>query len=432
VNLAAAYQFVSTFLRAKRLDRVRERGRIEELQRRWLANLLHDVGRDSEFYRAYAGRSLTDWPIIDKQVWMDQFDQINTVHAKLTVVSDIANQAEVTRDFAPTWNGFTVGLSTGTSGARGLFMASRAERAEWAGTLLAKMIDGSIFRRDRVTLVLRAGSNLYDSVGALRLRFTFIDQTWPWNRIVDVLKSSAPTVLAAPARVLRLLADQRVSLRPRRIISVAEVLDELDRRQIEAWFGLPVEQIYQATEGLLGTTCERGLIHLNEPYILIEPEWQDVARTRMIPLITDLRRRSQPVIRYRLNDVLRVHGDPCVCGRASTALDGVDGRRDDVLWLKGTNCSVPIFPDLLARTIVREIPDLSDFEVQELAPGSWRFSIAPLPVSMAIERLIQSCDAMVHKLGAEPPTIEVSGFQPRPLTQKQRRIRGHGSLTCAS
>lgn len=432
MNIAAANQFVRAFLRAKRLGTVRERGQIEEQQRRWLAELLHDVGRDSAFYRAYAGRPLTDWPTMDKRMWMDQFDQINTVRAKLTVVSEIANQAEATRDFAPTWNGFTVGLSTGTSGSRGLFIASRAERAEWAGTLLAKMIDGSIFRRDRVTLVLRAGSNLYDSVGALRLKFTFIDQVWPWNRIVKALQACDPTVLAAPARVLRLLADERVSLRPRRIISVAEVLDELDRHQIEAWFGIPVEQIYQATEGLLGTTCESGFIHLNEPYILIEPDWQDTARTRMIPLITDLRRRSQPVIRYRLNDVLRVHGAPCACGRASIALDSVDGRRDDVLWLKGTDCSIPIFPDVLARTIVREIPDLTDFEVQELAPGSWRFSLAPLPVSKARERLLQGCAAMVHSLGAELPKIEVLGFQPRPLAEKQRRIRGHGSLTCAS
>lgn len=432
MNLTILYQFAAAFVRAKRLDRIRERAPIEELQRRWLAELLRDVGRNSAFYRAYAGRPLTHWPTVDKRIWIQQFDEINTVHAKLDVVLDIANQAEATRDFAPTWNGFTVGLSTGTSGSRGLFMASRAERAEWAGTLLAKMLDGSIFKRERVTLVLRAGSNLYDSVGALRLKFTFIDQAWAWNRIVEALQACAPTVLAAPARVLRLLADQRVCLRPRRIISVAEVLDELDRHKIEAWFGIRVEQIYQATEGLLGTTCEHGLIHLNEPYILIEPEWQDTAQTRMIPLITDLRRRSQPVIRYRLNDVLRVHGAPCACGRASMALDGVDGRRDDVLWLKGTDRSIPIFPDVLARTIVREVADLSDFEVQELAPGNWRFSLAPMPVSAGRERLLQACAAMVQSVGAEPPDIEVSEFQPRPLAQKQRRIRGHGSLTCAS
>jgi hypothetical protein len=114
------------------------------------------------------------------------------------------------------------------------------------------------------------------------------------------------------------------------------------------------------------------------------------------------------------------------------ALDGVDGRRDDVLWLKGTDRSIPIFPDVLARTIVREVADLSDFEVQELAPGNWRFSLAPMPVSAGRERLLQACAAMVQSVGAEPPDIEVSEFQPRPLAQKQRRIRGHGSLTCAS
>jgi putative adenylate-forming enzyme len=432
MSLRTAFRFVSAYAAAKRLDRIASRERIERQQQRWLASLLREVGRTSSFYRDYKARAFGDWPIIDKQIWMDRFDDINTVGARRAQVLDIASRAESTREFASTWNGFTVGLSSGTSGARGLFMASPTERAEWAGTLLAKLMHGGILRRERIALVLRAGSSLYDSVQALRLRFAFIDQTWPWQRIVESLRDNNPTILAAPARVLRLLADQGAPLQPRRIISVAEVLDELDRRRIEDRFGVQVEQIYQATEGLLGITCERGLIHLNEPYILVEPEWQDAARTRMIPVITDLKRRSQPVIRYRLNDVLRIAHGRCRCGRAALALSGVDGRRDDVLWLQGATAPIPVFPDVLARAILNRLENLHNFEVQELSPGHWQFGLEPTPPAPVAARLIEDCSAMARALGAEPPRMDIAGIRPLPFILKQRRIRGCRSSPCAS
>jgi putative adenylate-forming enzyme len=432
MTMAAAWRFAAAFTVARQLDGTRSRAQIERRQQRWLAALLRDVGRQSPFYRDFRGRPFTDWPVIDKQIWMDRFDDINTVGAERAEVQAIALRAETTRDFSSAWHGFTVGLSSGTSGARGLFLASPVERAEWAGTLLGKLLDGNLLRRERIALVLRAGSSLYDSVRALRLRFVFIDQTWPWTRIVESLEEHAPTILAAPARVLRLLADQAVPLALRRIISVAEVLDDLDRRRIESRYHRRVEQIYQATEGLLGMSCERGLIHVNEPYILVEPEWQDPERTRMIPVITDLKRRSQPVIRYRLNDVLRVARNPCACGRASLALAGVDGRQDDVLWLRRAGVAIPVFPDVLARTILRTIEDLQDFEVQELSPGHWRVGLEPMPPPAIRAGLIGACAAMAQALGAPPPDMEVAGIQPQPLARKQRRIRGFRSLPCAS
>jgi putative adenylate-forming enzyme len=432
MNIAAARQFVSAYIRARRFDRARNRSRLDARQQRWLAELLREVGQRSAFYRQYAGRPFTEWPIIDKQIWMDRFDDINTVGAKLRDVLDIASRAESTRDFAASWNGFTVGLSSGTSGSRGLFMASAGERAQWAGTLLAKLTTANLLRREVIALVLRAGSTLYDSVQALRLRFVYVDQTMPWPSIVEALLRHNPTILAAPAQVLRLLADQDVALKPRRIISVAEVLDELDREAIERRYAVRVEQIYQATEGLLGTTCEHGLIHLNEPYVLIEPEWLDSDRRRMSPLVTDLRRRSQPVIRYRLNDVLRLADNPCRCGRASLALAGVDGRQDDVLWLEGTGARVPVFPDVLARTILRGSEALRDFEVQELAPCHWRLGLAPMPAAAGLLRVQNECAALARSLGGLPPRIEFGAVRPQSLTHKRRRIRGARSLPCTS
>ena len=138
----------------------------------------------------------------------------------------------------------------------------------------------------------------------------------------------------------------------------------------------------------------------------------------------------KPVIRYRLNDVLRIADGPCGCGRASRALAGVDGRRDDVLWLDGKAAPIPIFPDVLARTILSAVEDLRDFEVQELVRGHWRLGLVPTPAPSVGARLMRDCAVMARALGAEPPRMDFTDIQPLPFSQKQRRIRG--SRLCAS
>jgi putative adenylate-forming enzyme len=425
MTLARAY------VRGRNVDRISDVTTLQSLQDRWLTRLRRNVTARSVYYRALAHQPFLSWPILHKAVWMERFDDINTVGAKLDELMELALQSEQTRNFSTTWRGLTVGLSTGTSGYRGLFLVSQREKAMWAGTLLAKLLRRGISARERIALVLRAGSTLYERISALRLRFLFVDQAQPWDAITNVLKSFEPTVLVAPARVLRLLADSDYAGRPRRIISVAEVLDEIDRSKIEAVFGVRVEQIYQATEGLLGNTCDQGTMHLNEPYILVEKEWLDAARTRFAPIVTDLWRTAQPVIRYRMNDVLRARSG-CACGRAAMAIDAIEGRIDDVLWLDGLRDPVPVFPDLLSRVIVAALPGLADYEVLEQTRGRWRIGLRPLPAKDDQTRLERQCAAMLERLGAYPPHIEIFPLSPAPLVAKQRRVRGAVSVTCAS
>ena len=66
----------------------------------------------------------------------------------------VALQAETTRDFAPQLEGITVGLSSGTSGNRGLFLVGPQEQAKWAGTILAKALPGSLWAEQRIAFFL--------------------------------------------------------------------------------------------------------------------------------------------------------------------------------------------------------------------------------------------------------------------------------------
>jgi putative adenylate-forming enzyme len=289
-----------------------------------------------------------------------------------------------------------------------------------------------LFARERIALVLRAGATLYDAIGALRLRFKFFDQARQWQETVEELSRFDPTILIAPASALRLLSDRTDSLRPRRVISVAEVLDVLDRQHIERGFALPVEQIYQATEGLLGISCEAGTVHLNEPYLLVEKEWLDREQTRFNPIVTDLWRRTQPVVRYRLNDVLQVMKTPCPCGRAALAIAAIEGRSDDVLWLESAGGRVPVFPDVLTRAIVSVLPEIEDFRIVEQAAADWSIRLRPLPSEHARRQLRERIATVVERLGAPLPSLVISELAASKQTGKQRRVLGLKSCACAS
>jgi putative adenylate-forming enzyme len=172
---------------------------------------------------------------------------------------------------------------------------------------------------------------------------------------------------------------------------------------------------------------------LNEEYVLFEREWLDAARTRFVPVVTDLYRSSQPVIRYRLNDVLLPRSAPCECGSPLLALDRIEGREDDTLWLPtahGTS-AVPVFGDVIARVLVRTLPDIENYSVDELDRGRWHMGIAPLLDGAHAKRLRDAIAIMAAGLGASPPEVEIGA--PRASNGfKRRRIRGARSVCLPS
>src|SRR5262245_48000748 len=161
MRLALGLKFLAAYRRARRFDHIEQREQLKARQQEWLERLKRDVCERSAFYRPYAQSAWTNWPIVDKAQWMQHFDAINTVGARLEDVSAIALRAEGSRDFSLNWGRYTVGMSTGTSGHRGVFLVSPEEGALWAGTLLGKLLRRGLFARERIALVLRAGATLY-------------------------------------------------------------------------------------------------------------------------------------------------------------------------------------------------------------------------------------------------------------------------------
>ncbi|TGU70391.1 CoF synthetase, partial [Mesorhizobium sp. M1C.F.Ca.ET.144.01.1.1] len=132
-------------------------------------------------------------------------------------------------------------------------------------------------------------------------------------------------------KMLRHLAAENFRLRPKRVFSASETLDPVDRPVIESFFRLPLDQIYMATEGLFAVTCRKGGLHLAEDSVFFE--FEPAGEGLVTPLVTAFRRRTQIMARYRMNDLLRLSGQPCGCGSPLRCVDEIVGRIDDVFRL---------------------------------------------------------------------------------------------------
>ena len=352
MSINRLWLFLATFIRTRWFPR-KTRAALLAWQQRTLAGQLAFFRQHAPYFRD--GIDFAAFQM-DKALMMENFDALNTVGIGKEQALAVALEAERSRDFSPTVGRVSVGRSSGPSGHRGLFLTTPEEQAMWAAAVLAKMLPPRRLFGQRIAFFLRADNNLYQTLDSPLLSFRFFDMQTPLEAHLSALQNARPTILVAPASVLARLAQYqnqgRLNIAPQQVISVAEVLETRDADYIAAAFRLPFTgQIYQATEGFLAATCRCGTLHLNEDIVMVEPQWLD--DTRFIPVITDLKRRSQAFVRYRLNDILHIRRTPCPCGSPHLALEKIEGRTDDIfVFTDRAGKAVEIYPDFIRRCIL--------------------------------------------------------------------------------
>ena len=410
----------SSFITTRRLSR-HGLGRIDFLKHqeravnRWLK---HSVPHVAAF--ADAPARLANLPVMDKAKLMANFAHYNT--ADMT-----ADQVRAILASGDRIGGLTVGASTGTSGNQGFFVISDAERFRWLGSILAKTMADLLWRKQRVAILLPRGTGLYDSANQIqRLQLRFFDVTQGTDTWRATLKAFDPTVIVAPPKVLRVLAQDAFNLRPLRVFSAAETLDPLDRPDIEAAFGVPLGQIYMATEGLLGVTCRHGRLHLAEDSVHFE--YEAVGDGLVTPLISSFRRGTQILARYRMNDLLRLDPARCPCGTPLQAVSEIVGRMDDCFHLHGSNGAQMLTPDVLRNAVVMADHRITDFRLTQTGPDTVTLTLpktVPPDAGLAARRRLTAlCDAR----GVKPKITVTHGPLPLDVTRKLRRVARHFAL----
>lgn len=124
----------------------------------------------------------------------------------------------------------------------------------------------------------------------------------------------------------------------------------------------------------------RGFVHaeLIDPATSASVELGDGATGELV--LTHLRHRAAPLLRFRTRDHVRVWTSPCRCGRTSPRVRCV-GRSDDMLIVRGVN----VFPSAVREVVSAFTPDVSGhILVKPQDPGVKQEP--PLPVSVELGR----------------------------------------------
>lgn len=272
--------------------------------------------------------------------------------------------------------------------------------------------------------MLPRSSRLYDAANESgRLALRFFDLTDGLDDQLANVAAFRPNVLVAPPHALIALARADLPLSPVKVFSGAEVLDPMDRAEIEARFGITVREIYMATEGLFGVACDHGTLHLCEDCVAFE--WEPEGGLAK-PLVTDFTRRSQVMIRYRMNDLLRLSDMPCPCRSPLQAVAEVAGRADDSFRLKRADgAAITVTPDILRNAILDASRVITDFRLAQTGTASLRLLLPPeqagaLPEAhAALTRLLDGLGVSADiQAAAEPLPVPVGGKLRRVIRER--------------
>lgn len=356
------FKLIFVFIKVRFFDKWDSREKIEKYQKKMLKKQMKFFKKKSPYFRS---GKFKENSFMNKEFMMENFDELNTVGVKKDEAFKVAIEAEESRDFKNKYKGISVGLSSGTSGHRGIFITTEEEQAIWAGTILAKMLPKG-FQRHRLAFFLRANNNLYNSINSYFIKLEYFDTFINPKEHIEKLNNYEPTILIAPVSMLTILAKIKeqgyLNINPKKIISVAEILEDRDREYIKKCFSMNIiHQVYQATEGFLAYTCEYGNLHLNEDIIKFEKDYID--EKRFYPIITDFKRSSQPFVNYHLNDILVEMEERCSCGSALQRIEKIEGRSDDIFkFYNNKGNLISIFPDFIRRCLLF-IDDIREYQI---------------------------------------------------------------------
>ena len=386
------------------------RTRLLSRQAEAVAGLRRFAAERSPFYRRFhqglESRPLQDLPVLTKALLMENFDEVVTDRAvRLRDLESFLSSEAATGLFR---GRYVVLATSGSTGFRGLFLFDPDEWLDALASILRPMLWAGAapnpLKPPRVAMLTSTTSSHYSCRVSVALSSRFmptlqLDAGEPIATMVARLNQWQPEFIGAYPSVLREIAGEqlagRLRIQPRKIGSSGELLTDADRRRVREAWDLPVWDTYGCTEYTpIAAECAFGRKHLLEDGAVIEIE-----RDRL--LLTVLDRRTQPLIRYEVSDVVRsVEGD-CECGRPFRMIEGIEGRVEDVLHF-GT---VQVHPNRF-HSVLETVPASGWQVIHE--PDGLHVLLTGVRDPAAIDAVHRSVREMLVSAGAAVPAIRVS------------------------
>ncbi|HLO28055.1 MAG TPA: hypothetical protein VK249_02900 [Anaerolineales bacterium] len=413
------------------------RQQLESYQAKALNDLRQYAYERSPFYQKFhkglTGQPLHELPVLTKAMMMEHFDELvtdQTLH--LEDVRAFATQGEAGQPYR---NRYWVNATSGSSGHPGFFLfdetewnyvlASFARSQEWSGVRI------KLTRRQKMATVAsispwHMSSQVSATVKSWWRPSLRVPASQPLSKTVAELNQWQPEILVAYASMTRILAEeqiaQRLQIKPKVVYPASELLTLQTRNRVkEAWGDEPFNQ-YVATEtasiAAEHQTCRH--MHFFEDLVItenVDDHYQPVhpGEYGAKILVTTLFSRTQPLIRYELNDSIRLSAVPPTCGLPFTVLEAIQGRVEDTLTLPSrSGGEVTIRPLVLNR--IMDIVPVSGWQAVQQADNGLVVLLAGARDGLVDETLVDQISKSLAQEGALIPYIRIQHVSEIPKT----------------
>jgi phenylacetate-CoA ligase len=317
------------------------------------------------FHHGLMQRPLQQLPVLTKAMLMEQFDDLVTDRAlHLSEVQQYLARADASSLLL---DRYRVMATSGSSGQPGIFLYNRAEDIIEGNSFIRCQYWGGVTPTSKAAVVSTGAQPPMeiDGKSVPRLNLSASD---PPHILVRRLNEWQPEVLVGHASIVSVLADEqhrgRLHIAPSKIFCAADTLTSEMRRRIEEIWQTKLFNVYGTTEGgALAAECEwhQGL-HLFEDFSIVEIVDEHL---RPVPpgqqgdkvLLTVLFRRTQPLIRYEISDLVRRSSlHRCPCGRPFALLEAIEGRTTEMIYLPSLTGGEEEVHPFLFEIVLDELP----------------------------------------------------------------------------
>ena len=377
-----------------------------------------------KFHKGLTEGPLHELPVLTKAMMMEHFDDLVTDRSlHLEDVRAFATQGEAGQRYK---NRYWVNATSGSSGHPGFFLfdepewayvlASFARSQEWSGVRI------NLTRRQRMATVAsispwHMSSQVSATVKSWWRPSLRLPASQPLSRTVEELNEWQPDVLISYASMAGALAEEqlaeRLHINPKVVYVASEVLTPQTRTLVrEAWSDEPFNQ-YAATEtaGVAAEHRSCRQMHFFEDLVITEIVDEHY---RPVPpgeygakiLVTTLFSRTQPLIRYELNDSVRVSAESHGCGLPFAVLESIQGRMEDTLTLPAISGGEVIVRPLVLNRIMDIVP-ASGWQVIQQADNGLIVLLTGARDGLTDEALVNQISKSLAQEGARVPYIRI-------------------------
>lgn len=421
--------------------------RLRAHQDRALTELLRTAATRSPFHRDRLGgidpgsltvERLPELPVMTKAEMMDRFDDVVT-DRRLSRALVEGHLASLDQEPDLLLDRYLVIASGGSSGTRGVFVMTQDDAVEFGASIMRSGIARLLpllgwpppFRIPIAFVVAPKAihaTRALSPVSAAMADLTYVPVTLPIDEIAGRLEPAQPMILFGYPSVTAALGDAaaagRLSIAPKMVITSSEQLTADHVTRIERGFGTPPANSFGSSEGLIGSAPPGSdeFTFASDRCII---EFVDDA-DRPVPagtaahhlLVTNLANHIQPLIRYRLDDVMtELPADP-VHGHQRAL---VSGRNDELVRVG----DVVMHPHAVRSALLAH-PEVVEYQVTTSNAGTG----ATLDVAVVLwapaelDRIGHDVAAVVERSGgrADVSVRAVDQLVRQPDTGKVRRF----------